>query len=79
MKPEPEPELAKAEAELWRRAEAGELSEDGFAEAWREMEENTPVSEGEIAQENGAMLKRRNAFQRVAELVAEGFGQLPFV
>ena len=81
MKPEPESEseLDKAEAELWRRTEAGELSDDGFAEAWREVEENTPVSAGEIAQENAAMLKRRDSFRRVAEMAATGFGKLPFV
>ena len=79
MKPEPESELDKAEVELYRRAEAGELSEDGFTEAWREMEENTPVSAGEIAQENTAVLKRRDSFRRVAEMAATGFGKLPFV
>ena len=81
MNPEPEleSELDKAEAELWRKAEAGELDEDGFAQAWQEMEENTPVSAGEIAQENRAMLKRRDAFRRVAEMAATGFGKLPFV
>ncbi len=81
MKPEPESEseLEKAEAELWRKAEAGELSEDGFAEAWREMEENTPVSDGEISQENAAMLKRRDSFRRMAGMAATGFSKLPFV
>ena len=79
MKPEPESELDKVEAELWRRAKAGELSEDSFAEAWRDMEENTPVSDGEIAQENAAMLKRCDSFRRVAEMAATGFGKLPFV
>jgi len=76
---QPESELAKAEAELLRRAEAGELSEEGFAEAWREMEENTPLSDGEIAQENAFMLKRRDAFRRVAEMAATGFSKLPIV
>lgn len=81
MHPEPDPvsELEKAEAELMRRAEAGEISDDDFAEAWREMEADTPVSDGEIAQENTAMLKRRESFRRIAELVAVGFGKLPFV
>lgn len=81
MKPEPESEseLDKAEADLWKRVEAGELSEDGFSEAWREMEEDTPVSAGEIAKDNAAMLKRRDSFRRVAEMVATGFGKLPFV
>lgn len=77
--PEPESELDKAEAELWRKAEAGELDDDAFAAAWRNMEENTPVSAGEIAQQNQAMLKRRDAFRRVAEMAATGFSQLPFV
>jgi len=79
MKPEPESELDKAEAELWRRADAGELKDDDFAEAWQEMERSTPVSNGEIAQENAAMLKRRDAFRRVAEMAAVGFSQQPFV
>jgi hypothetical protein len=79
MKPEPESELDKAEAELWRRADAGELKDDDFAEAWQEMERSTPVANGEIAQENAAMLKRRDAFRRVAEMAAAGFSQLPFV
>lgn len=77
--PESESELDRAEAELMRRADAGELSDEEFAKAWREMEENTPVSEGEIAQENRHMLKRRDAFQRVAEMAATGFSKLPFV
>ena len=79
MNPEPESELDKAETELWHKAEAGELDEDRFAQAWQEMEENTPVSEGEVAQENRAMLKRRDAFRRVADMAATGFGKLPFV
>lgn len=83
MQPEPESqpesELAKAEAALWKRAKAGELDEDAFAAAWRDMEENTPVSSGEIAQQNAFMLKRREAFRRVAELAATGFSKLPFV
>ena len=79
MKREPKSELDKAEAELWRKAEAGELDEDAFAAAWRDMEENTPVSAGEIAQENTAMLKRRDSFRRVAEMAASGFSKLPFV
>jgi hypothetical protein len=79
MKPEPESELDKAEAELFRQADAGELSDEAFAEAWRDMEENTPVSAGEIAQENATMLKRRDSFRRVAEMAATGFSQLPFV
>ena len=76
---EPESELDKAEAELWKKHESGELDEDTFSEAWREMEENTPVSAGEIAQENRAMLKRRDSFRRVAEMAATGFSKLPFV
>src|SRR5262245_54357320 len=76
---EPESELDKAEAELWKRAESGELSDEAFTEAWREMEENIPVSAGEVAQENKAMLKRRDSFRRVAEMAATGFGKLPFV
>jgi hypothetical protein len=79
MKPEPESELDKAEAELMRRADAGELGDEEFAEAWRDMEEHTPVSAGEIAKENAAMLKRRDSFRRVAEMAATGFGKLPFV
>ena len=79
MKPEPEPEseLDKAEAELMRRADDGELSDEAFADAWRDMEENTPVSDGEIAKENAAMLKRCDSFRRVAEMAATGFGKLP--
>lgn len=76
---EPKSELEKAEAELWRKAEAGELNDEEFAEAWREMEENTPVSEGEIAGENEHMLKRRTSFRRVAEMASTGFSKLPFV
>jgi hypothetical protein len=81
VKPEPESEneLDKAEAELFRRADAGDISDEDFAEAWREIEEDTPVSDGEIARENTAMLKRRESFRRVAELAAAGFGRLPFV
>lgn len=79
MNPEPESELDKAEAELWKKAEAGELDDDAFAAAWRELEENTPVSAGEVTQENRAMLKRRDSFRRVAEMAATGFGKLPFV
>jgi hypothetical protein len=79
MNPDSKSELERAEAELWRRAEAGELGADELGEAWREVMRNTPVSEGEIAQENTAMLKRREAFRRVAELAASGFAKLAFV
>jgi hypothetical protein len=64
MKPEPESELDKAEAELFRRADAGELSDEAFADVWRDMEENTPVSEGEIAQENRRMFLTRSSATR---------------
>lgn len=76
---ESESELDKVEAELMRQAKAGELNDEEFADAWRDMEENTPVSEGEIAQENKHMLKRRDSFRRVAEMAASGFSKLPFV
>src|SRR6266511_491204 len=79
MNPEPESELDKAEAELQRKAEAGEIDEDRLSDAWRELEENTPVCEGEIVKENAFMLKRREAFRRVAEMAAAGFSKLPFV
>lgn len=79
MNSEPESELDKAEAELWRKSKAGELSDEAFVEAWGNIEENTPVSAGEIAQENAAMLKRRDAFRRVVEMAAIGFSKLPFV
>lgn len=79
MKPEPESELDKAEADLWKKFEAGELDVDAYAEAQRELEDNMPVSGGEISQENTAMLKRRDSFRRVAEMAAGGFSKLAFV
>ncbi len=79
MKLEPESELAKAEAALWKKFESGKLDEDAFASAMSEAEENTPVSAGEIGEVNAAMLKRRDSFRRVAELAAAGLRKLPFV
>ena len=72
----PENLLEKAEAELQRQVEAGELDEGEFSFAYQRLEETTPVSGGEIAQQNGFLLKRRDSFRRVAELIGGGFGNL---
>jgi hypothetical protein len=79
MEMEPESELAKAEAALLKKVGAGELDIDAFSDAWRRIEENTPVCAREIAEENAAMLKKRNSFGRVAKMVATGFSKLPCV
>ena len=55
------------------------LDEDAFLKAWRDMAENTPVSSGEIAQENAAMLKRRDSFRRLVEMIATGLSKLACV
>lgn len=76
---EPKSELEKAEAELWRQVDAGEIDEDQFSTALAGLEESVPVCAVEIAQHERGTRKRRDSFRRAAEMVATGFGKLPFV
>lgn len=77
--PEPAPinQLEAAREALMARAD--ELDADAFAIAMDELERETPVSEGEINDENRFLLRRRDAFRRFAELFAPIAARLDFV
>jgi hypothetical protein len=70
---------AEAEAELLERFDRGEIDPEVFSEEMNRIERHTPVSEGEVEQQNQFMLKRREAFRRAADRVAAAFAQFPFV
>ena len=83
--PEPEPppdavnELATAQEALMKRMERGEVDpETAFGQIER-LEHDTPVSEGEIADENRQLLRRRDCFRRFAGLFAGIAARLDFV
>lgn len=60
-------------------ARADQLDEGTFAIAMEELERDTPVSQGEINDENRHRLRRRDAFRRFAELFAGIAAHLDFV
>jgi hypothetical protein len=81
--PEPPPdapnELELAREELFRKFERGELDEDTFAAADSALEDETPVSGGEINEENRILRMRYDCFRQFAELFARVASQIDFV
>ncbi len=81
--PEPPPdalnELELAREELFRKMELGELDVDVFAIADSALEDEIPVSGGEINEENRILLKRYECFRQFAELFAKVASELDFV
>lgn len=81
--PDPPPdsvnELEVAQAEFLRRAERGEVDEESLFDEMEQLERDTPVSGGEINDENWRMLRRRDCFRRFADLFAAAGAKLDFV
>jgi len=71
--------LREAEEEFERAIMAGEIDPETASDRERQIENETPTSDGEIAEENGRMLRRRDSFRRAAELVAAEMALLPEV
>ncbi len=71
--------LEEAEREIDARLRRGEIDVDELGTALWEMDRDTPVSEGEIAQQNHFMLNRYKAFRLAAERVAASLSELPIV
>ena len=69
----------EAEEELERAFMAGEIDPETASDRERQIEKETPTSDGEIADENARMLHRRDSFRRAAELVAAEMALLPEV
>lgn len=72
-------QLEAAQDELMQRAEAEDLDGEEFALAMDQLERNTPVSQGEIDDENRLLVRRRDCFRRFAGLFAGVAAQLDFV
>jgi hypothetical protein len=81
--PEPPPdavnELETAQGELLRKMGAGETDPDVAAHDMERLERETPVSGGEINDENRFLLQRRDCFRRFADLFAGVAAKLDFV
>lgn len=77
---EPERNLLQdMEQELEARFERGEIDVETWSDELRLLERETPVSRGEIAQENELMVKRQRALRLAGEHVAAAFCELSFV
>jgi len=81
--PEPPPEIVNeleaAQEALFEMARRGEVEDEELAEEMERLERETPVSEGEIADQNRHLLRRRDGFRRFADLFASGAARLDFV
>ncbi len=71
--------LREAENELFRKADREETDPERFSDEMGRIERETPVSDGEIEEENQFMLKRHQGFRRAAELIAASLSQVSFV
>jgi len=71
--------LREAEEEFERAFLAGEIDPETASDRERQIENEAPLSDGEIADENGRMLRRRESFRRAAELVSAEMALLPEV
>jgi hypothetical protein len=81
--PEPPPdapnELELAREALFRKLERGELEEDEFAAEESALENDAPVSGGEINEENRTLRMRYDCFREFAALFAREAARLDFV
>ena len=71
--------LRDAEQALWSRFENDELDPETFSYEMEELERSTPVSHGEVSEQNQAMLKRWQTFREAAQIVAAALAQVPTV
>ncbi len=83
LPPEPPPhvvnEIEAAREALFARLADGELNKEALTAAMDRLEHDTPVSPGEIANDDTRMLRRRDGFLRFADLFAATASQLDFV
>jgi hypothetical protein len=83
VEPDPPPdaqnELELARAELFQKFKAGEIEEEGFFQMDSALENEIPVSGGEVNAENRVLLKRYETFRQCAELFAQEARKLDFV
>jgi hypothetical protein len=71
--------LRDAEQALWSRFENDELDPETFCYEMEELERSTPVSHGEIVEQNRAMLQRWQTFREAARAVAAALARVPSV
>lgn len=72
-------ELEAAQTEFFRRMERGEVDEDSICDEMDQIQRDTPMSDGEINDEDRRMLRRRDGFRRFADLFAKIAAKLDFV
>jgi hypothetical protein len=81
--PEPPPDapnqLERARDKLFSQLERGELNVDSFAAEESALENDTPVSGGEINETNRILRMRYDCFRQFAELFARAAARLDFV
>ena len=71
--------LREAEEKFERAFMAGEIDPEVASDIEDQIERDTPLSDGEIADENDRMLRRRHSLRRAGELVAAEMARLPEV
>jgi hypothetical protein len=71
--------LRDAQEGLWNRLENDELDPETFSHEMEELERSTGVSDGEIEEQNQALLKRWQTFREAARAVAAALAQVPTV
>lgn len=83
LAPEPAPdapnELELAREELYRKLDTGELDIDALGAEESALERETPVSGGEINEQNRGLKLRYDTFRRFAGLFAQEASKLDFV
>jgi hypothetical protein len=72
-------EVEAAQEDFFRRIERGEVDEDSISDEMERIERDTPMSDGEINDEDRRMLRRRDGFRRFAELFGKIAAKLDFV
>jgi hypothetical protein len=71
--------MREAQEGLWNRLENDEVDPETFSHEIEELERSTCVSDGEIEEQNQALLKRWQTFREAARAVAVALAQVPTV
>jgi hypothetical protein len=71
--------MREAQEGPWNSLENDELDPETFSHEMEELERNRSVSDGEIEEQNQAMLKRWQTFREAATAVAAALAQVPNV
>ncbi len=71
--------MRNAQEGLWNRLENDELEPETFSREMEELERSARVSDGEIEEQNQALLKRWQTFREAARAVAAALAQVPTV